>query len=70
MSRGHDNQLRKSSKRAVVKIRLSMSNFHDPYAPVATPSIKAAIEELSLKHVWIIYPGKEKYKLGKDITRF
>ena len=37
-------------------------------APAVTASIKAAIEELSLKHVWVIYPGREKYQLSKDVT--
>jgi len=37
-------------------------------APSVTPSIKAAIEELSLKHVWIIYPGSQKYPLLKNVS--
>lgn len=37
-------------------------------APAISASIKAAIEELSLKHVWIIYPGKQKYPLAKNMT--
>ncbi len=37
-------------------------------APALTPSIKAAIEEVSLKHVWIIYPGKQEYPLAKNVT--
>lgn len=38
------------------------------HAPGVSPSIKSAIEELSLKHVWIIYPGKQRYLLSKNIT--
>lgn len=37
-------------------------------APSITPSIQHALEELSLSHLWIIYPGKESYSLGKNIT--
>lgn len=37
-------------------------------APSITPSIRHALEELSLSHLWIIYPGKESYSLGKNIT--
>jgi len=37
-------------------------------APALTPSIKAAIEEVSLKHVWIIYPGKQEYPLSNHVT--
>ena len=39
-------------------------------APAVTVSIKAAIEELSLKHVWVIYPGREKYQLSNKVTVF
>lgn len=37
-------------------------------APSVTPSIQHALEELSLSHLWVIYPGKESYPLGKKIT--
>ena len=37
-------------------------------APSVTPSIKTALEELSLAHVWILYPGKEKYALSDKVT--
>ena len=37
-------------------------------APSITSSIKTAIDELSLRHVWIIYPGKQEYPLSKDVT--
>lgn len=37
-------------------------------APSLTPSIRFALSELSLKHLWVIYPGKEKYPLSRDIT--
>ena len=33
-----------------------------------TKSMKAALSELSLQHLWVIYPGKETYDLDKKIT--
>ncbi|MBI5219628.1 MAG: ATP-binding protein [Bacteroidia bacterium] len=37
-------------------------------APSITRSLKIASEDLNLEHVWIVYPGKEKYKLNEKIT--
>lgn len=37
-------------------------------APSLTPSMRFALSELSLKHLWVIYPGKERYSLGRDVT--
>jgi len=37
-------------------------------APSLTPSIRFALAELSLKHLWVVYPGKEEYALSKNIT--
>jgi len=37
-------------------------------APVLTKSMKTAVSDLELMHLWIIYPGKEEYKLTPDIT--
>lgn len=37
-------------------------------APTITKSMLSAIEELSLAHLWILYPGKESYPLSKQIT--
>lgn len=36
-------------------------------APKLTKSMNSAIESLELKKMWIIYPGKEKYKLHQKI---
>lgn len=36
--------------------------------PKTTPSIKSAIEELNLEHVWIINPGNKKYQLSDKLT--
>lgn len=37
-------------------------------APNITKSMKIAMEDLNLSHLWIIYPGKETYKLSKKIS--
>ena len=33
-----------------------------------TPSMRIATSELSLEHLWIIYPGNETYPVMKNIT--
>ena len=37
-------------------------------APSLTPSMRSALAELSLKHLWVIYPGQEEYPLGRNVT--
>lgn len=37
-------------------------------APSLTPSMRFALKELSLKHLWVIYPGKEMYPLNPKVT--
>jgi len=37
-------------------------------APGRTRSMQIAIEDLGLEHMWVIYPGKQKYKLDSKIT--
>lgn len=37
-------------------------------APSLTSSMRFAFNELSLKHLWAVYPGKEGYSLSKNIT--
>jgi len=37
-------------------------------APTVTRSMNAALQELSIKHLWILYPGKESYPLGRNVT--
>ena len=37
-------------------------------APKLTKSMGSAISELSLSHLWVIYPGKDNYKLDKNIS--
>jgi predicted AAA+ superfamily ATPase len=37
-------------------------------APRATGSMKSALEELSLSHIWIIFPGEKNYSLDEKIS--
>jgi predicted AAA+ superfamily ATPase len=37
-------------------------------APVLTKSMKIAIEDLKLEHLWVVYPGKERYSLDEKCT--
>jgi uncharacterized protein len=37
-------------------------------APGFTSSMRMAFEELGLKHLWVIYPGREVYDLDKKVT--
>jgi predicted AAA+ superfamily ATPase len=37
-------------------------------APGRQRSMHIAVEDLGLEHLWIIYPGDEKYALDRNIT--
>ena len=37
-------------------------------APKLTKSMQSAVESLDLEHLWVVYPGKKKYQLTKQIT--
>ncbi|MBA3065463.1 ATP-binding protein [bacterium] len=37
-------------------------------SPKLTRAMKTSIEDLSLAHLWVVYPGKQLYKLHKNIT--
>jgi predicted AAA+ superfamily ATPase len=37
-------------------------------APVMTKSMKTANQDLDLKHLWVVYPGKQTYKLDAKTT--
>ncbi|MCD6310975.1 MAG: ATP-binding protein [Elusimicrobia bacterium] len=37
-------------------------------SPKLTRSMKTSMEDLSLSHLWVVYPGKQLYKLHKNIT--
>ncbi len=44
-----------------IEIKLSES-------PTVTRSMRIALKELSLKHMWVIYPGDQKYPLEQNIS--
>jgi predicted AAA+ superfamily ATPase len=37
-------------------------------APAVTASMRSSVSELSLDHLWIVYPGNEAYPVEKNIT--
>lgn len=37
-------------------------------APSMTPSIRIALEDLKLEHIAVIYPGKQRYSLHKQVV--
>ena len=37
-------------------------------APGTTRSMRVALEDLALEHLWVVYPGDEQYALDKRIT--
>jgi predicted AAA+ superfamily ATPase len=37
-------------------------------APSLTPSMRFALKELRLRHLWVVYPGGEDYPLNRDVT--
>ncbi len=37
-------------------------------APRMTKSMKSAVEDLALEHVWAVYPGKDRYKIADRVT--
>lgn len=37
-------------------------------APRTTKSMRQAIEDLNLDHLWVVYPGNQSYPLAENIT--
>ena len=37
-------------------------------APSMMPSMRFALRELSLRHLWVVYPGKEEYPISRNVT--
>jgi len=37
-------------------------------APTLTKSMQSALEDLKLEHLWVIYPGKQNYKLSDRVS--
>ena len=44
--------------------------FEFKYAdtPGKSRSIEAAIHDLALKHLWVVYPGRQEYVLNEEIS--
>jgi hypothetical protein len=36
--------------------------------PTLTPSMRIALADLQLEHLTVVYPGKQSYELGPDVT--
>ncbi len=54
----------------MVMLRGKRYGFECKYAdaPATTKSMRIALDDLGLEHLWVIYPGKERYVLDKRIT--
>lgn len=37
-------------------------------APLLTPSMRSAVQELSLEQLWVIYPGDKRYRIADRVT--
>ena len=37
-------------------------------APKMTRSMRSALEDLELEHLWVVYPGKERYRVAEQVT--
>lgn len=37
-------------------------------APRMTKSLRAVLRDLPLQHVWIVYPGSDRYQLDETVT--
>lgn len=42
--------------------------FKHSDAPGISRSVRVALEDLSLEHLWVVYPGQESYRLDDKIT--
>lgn len=42
--------------------------FKHSRSPGLTPSMKTALGDLNLDHLWVVHPGAEAYSLGKRVT--
>lgn len=41
--------------------------FKYSQSPGMTPSMRAALEDLRLDHLWVVHPGLKKYPLGRRV---
>lgn len=37
-------------------------------APRLTKSMQVALQDLELEHLWVVYPGNDRYQLAQNIT--
>jgi uncharacterized protein len=37
-------------------------------APKKSLSMQVALEDLGLAHLWVVYPGRSKYRISEKIT--
>jgi len=37
-------------------------------APTLTPSMRIALADLQLEHLTVVYPGRQSYELGPEVT--
>ncbi|GEM_PF-2185119 len=47
---------------------MTASQLHFADAPRKTKSMDVVREDLNLAHLWVIYPGRDRYRLSEDIT--
>jgi hypothetical protein len=51
-----------------VRVREYGFEFRRADAPGTTRSMRTALADLDVKHLWVIYPGEEQYQLDESIT--
>ncbi len=54
----------------LVTVRGDRYGFECKYtdAPGSTRSMQVALQDLGLKHLWVVYPGQQRYTLGERLT--
>jgi hypothetical protein len=54
----------------MVTIKSKRYGFDFKYAdaPGRTRSMHVALQDLKLDHLWVVYPGKQEYKIHEKIT--
>ncbi len=45
-----------------------MIEFKYADAPGTTRSMRIALQDLSLEHLWVVYPGNQEYQLDPQIS--
>lgn len=54
----------------MVRVAGARYGFEFKYAdaPRRRRSMQSAIQDLNLKHLWVVYPGRQEYPMDKKIT--